>query len=462
MAAGVFLYENKIRPGMYSQINGRAKISGTLSERGTCALLLNTNSGALISEISANDILNDKVGKYGLTLADITDDANVYNYVYPYCNKVIVARLNYGGQKATVTAGGLVATAKHYGLGGNKLSFSVVANGSAFIVKTFLDNVEVVSRKCASIADVRSNDYIDFTPETESSELQAVAATSLAGGTNAADDSAFQKCIKALSEYDWNCAALCSLENKELFVNWIKSMREDRGKWRQGVIGIEDKEPECDYEGIIQVHQKFIIKDGAVNVDDLEDDGSDYNEVPDINLYMSVAFAAAITAGAEINVSNTYHTLPSQVSNVYPSFTLDDEFEALLQNGVFAFSRSSRGALVVEKDINSLHTFTQSRTKPFSKNGVIRVLDEITNTKQFYWETVFCGKIRNDANGRMLWKSQVIEILSTCVQMAAINPFASEDIVVELGDTVDSIRSYEIISPTDALEIVYNYVTVLG
>lgn len=461
MAAGVFLYENKIRPGMYSQISGRAKVSGTLSERGTCALLLNTDSGALISEISANDILNDKVGKYGLTLSDITDDANVYNYVYPYCNKVIVARLNYGGAKATATAGGLKATAKHYGLGGNKLSFSVVANGSAFIVKTFLDNVEVVSRKCASIADVKSNDYIDF-EAAGSDPLSAVSATTLSGGTNATDDSAFQKCIKALSEYDWNCAALCSLENKELFVNWIKSMREDRGKWRQGVIGIEDKEPECDYEGIIQVHQKFIIKDGSVNVDDLEDDGSDYNEVPDINLYMAVAFAAAITAGAEINVSNTYHALPSQVGNVYPSFTLDEEFEELLQDGVFTFSRSSRGALVVEKDINSLHTFTQTRTKPFSKNGVIRVLDEITNTKQFYWETVFCGKIRNDDNGRMLWKAQVIEILSTCVQMAAINPFSSDDIVVELGDTVDSIRSYEIISPTDALEIVYNYVTVLG
>lgn len=125
------------------------------------------------------------------------------------------------------------------------------------------------------------------------------------------------------------------------------------------------------------------------------------------------------------------------------------------------FTHNSANNIVIEKDINTLHTYTQTRTAPFSKNRVIRTLDELSNTKVAVWESMFIGKIDNNATGRNLLKSQIMNIIQSLVKLGALS---SNDvqIVVEQGEDVDKVRSYETVRPIDAMEQLYSYVTILG
>ena len=108
-----------------------------------------------------------------------------------------------------------------------------------------------------------------------------------------------------------------------------------------------------------------------------------------------------------------------------------------------------------------MHTYTQTRTPPFSKNRVIRTLDELSNTKVRVWEQSFIGKIDNNDVGRSLFQGQVLRIIDDLVKLGAIS---SNDVsvVVEPGDDVDKVRSYEQVRVIDAMEQLYSYVTVLG
>ena len=101
------------------------------------------------------------------------------------------------------------------------------------------------------------------------------------------------------------------------------------------------------------------------------------------------------------------------------------------------------------------------RTRPFSKNRVIRCLDEESNTKTLVWERSFIGKIDNNETGRNLFKAQVLRIIDDLVSIGAVSSGEIE-VIVEQGDTPDSVRSYERLRPIDAMEILYSYVTVLG
>ena len=57
----------------------------------------------------------------------------------------------------------------------------------------------------------------------------------------------------------------------------------------------------------------------------------------------------------------------------------------------FLISATSDGGVMVVKDINSLHTFTPNKGYDFSKNRVIRVLDEIAMTVSSTFEKIVHG-----------------------------------------------------------------------
>ena len=43
-----------------------------------------------------------------------------------------------------------------------------------------------------------------------------------------------------------------------------------------------------------------------------------------------------------------------------------------------------------------------------------------------------------------------------------LHDFSVDDVTVEAGNNVNEIRSYEQVRPTDSMEILYSYVTVIG
>lgn len=478
MAAGSFLFENKLRPGCYIQIKGVPKASANMSERGTVVILMNADSGGLLTEISANDILTGGSSAKGFPLSMFTDTKNILNYVYPYVNKLIIGRLNYGGSAASAIVLGtsespqLTATANYNGTFGNGLSVIIVAEatgegkykGQGFFVRTSL-NGEVVDEQNVKLPnELRDNDYLSFTKADSLSALSAVAAVDLAGGTNGTEsDGNLTKILGKLTGMSWNTLGFCGKDtNRSVIDTYIKNIRENKGKYRQGVLFNNGS---SDYEGIISPFQAFAVDDD--DVDWLDTESTDPTEEAErlaalrLRQMFAVGFVAAITAGSDVNISNTYAPVPANVIEVIPAPDEDEDVEADLRAGLLTFTHNSKNQIVIEKDINTLHTYTQIRTVPFSKNRVIRCLDELSNTKVMVWEEMFIGKIDNNVTGRNLLKSQIMTIIQNLVKVGALNE-SDTQIIVEQGDDPDKVRSYETVRPIDAMEQLYSYVTVLG
>ena len=119
------------------------------------------------------------------------------------------------------------------------------------------------------------------------------------------------------------------------------------------------------------------------------------------------------------------------------------------------------GAVCVEKDINTLHTFTVDKGYAFSKNRVVRCLDEIGNTVALVFNRNYCGKIDNDEIGRNMYKTELISMMDNLVDLGAVQNFdGASDITVLPGQDVDSVVVDMTVQPVDSMEKLYMTVNV--
>ena len=202
----------------------------------------------------------------------------------------------------------------------------------------------------------------------------------------------------------------------------------------------------ADYEGIISVAQGY----------------KTVNETVSPTTF--VAYVAGLTAGANVDESNTYHVIEGATSIVYPVGVTpygNEEIIAALQAGKFVLSTRQDGAVVVEQDINTLHTFTPDKGYTFSKNRVIRTLDEINNSVSLLFERSYIGKVNNNEDGRNVFKADVISYLNTLQSISAIQNFdASTDIQIYAGEAIDAVVIDLAIQPVDSMEKLYMTVMV--
>jgi hypothetical protein len=435
--------------------------------------MISSEEGIYISDSTFNEFVDDNdnsvvITQYVTATGDITVPSENDS------ENPIVIQLSGGSEGSGGGSGDPLLTAKanYEGTFGNGLSVMIVAEasgegkykGQGFFVRTSL-NGEVVDEQNVKLpSELRDNDYLQFIKADDLSSLSAVAAVDLAGGVNGEEsDGNLNKIIGKLTGLSWNTLGFCGKDdNKSVIETYIKNLRENKGKYRQAVLFNNSS---SDYEGIVSPFQAFAV-DGD-DVDWLETPSEDADEEAErqaelrLRQMFAVGFVAAITAGSDVNISNTYAPVPANVIEVIPAPDEDEDVEEDLRAGLLTFTHNSRNQIVIEKDINTLHTYTQTRTVPFSKNRVIRCLDELSNTKVMVWEEMFIGKIDNNVTGRNLLKSQILAIIQNLVKLGALNE-SDTQIVVEPGDDPDKVRSYETVRPIDAMEQLYSYVTVLG
>ena len=92
---------------------------------------------------------------------------------------------------------------------------------------------------------------------------------------------------------------------------------------------------------------------------------------------------------------------------------------------------------------------------------VIRVLDEAGNTCESTWDDNYCGKLDNDADGRNIYKADLVKYGEILQGIHAITNFlGAEDIEVTIGDAVDSVVVNWPIQPVDSMEKLYMTFTV--
>ena len=131
-----------------------------------------------------------------------------------------------------------------------------------------------------------------------------------------------------------------------------------------------------------------------------------------------------------------------------------------MENGEFVFTEQ-RGSVVIEQDINSLTTFNTEKSQAFSKNRVLRCLDDIANNSKKAFEDKFIGQINNDQDGRELFKADRINYFNGLQGAGAITNFSAEDIEISSGNEKESIVMNVQVQPVDAMEKLYMTVEVL-
>lgn len=442
MAGGTWLAQNKVRPGAYINFKGVRKPLSNLGTRGVVTFPTAMSWGATITELLSTDLYNgESLAKIGYEGTD--EQAQLFREALKNCYKAIVYRLDTGGTKAQAVMGALTAVAKYAGVLGNQVSVAVVANGSLYDVITYFKNAEKNRQTVATVQELEGNDYVNF---SGTGAPTVNSGTLLTAGTNGTVvEATYTTYLNAIKAYNWNVMAIpqdSSVANTAV-LTFINDLRSNFGKAVQAVL-FDDTS--ADTEGIITTNQGYATATEIISPETF------------------VAYAAGLTAGAQSNESNTYKVIADAISIVYPSGVTpygDAEIISALKAGKFILSTRQDGAVVVEQDINTLHTFTPTKDYTFSKNRVIRTLDEINNQVNLIFATSYIGKVDNTDAGRTIFKADLISFLNTLQGIGAIQNFDSgTDISIQAGDTIDSVLVNLAVQPVDSMEKLYMTVNV--
>jgi hypothetical protein len=417
LGGGTFTAQNKVLPGTYINYVSAAIGSAAIGVRGIIAMPIELDWGESgVIEVTSSSFATYCKKQLGYPI-DSEKLANIRE-VMANATTLYIYRLNGSGEKATCNYG----TAKYAGTRGNDLTIGISANvddTSKFNVTTYLDGVEVEKQTVAAATELEDNDYVTFKTDAT---LEATAGTPLAGGTNSTvDGTAYTEALAAFESYSFNTLACLSDEDtiKAVVVSYVKRMRDEVGSKFQAVI----HDVAADYEGVI-------------NVDDI-------NAIP---------WVAGAVGACAINKSCTNMKYNGELE-ITSNYT-QAELEKALKAGKFVFTTVGSEVHVL-RDINSLTTLTTEKGRDFSNNQVIRVLDDDANTTAEIFNKTFLGKVNNNEDGRIAFKSALVTAALEMQNIGAISDFTKDDITVEEGNLSESVVVTKYIKPSQAMEILY-------
>jgi len=433
MAGGIWTAQNKVRPGAYVNVKSNVNVETPGSNSGVMALPLVINYGSdSIVQIDASSDLS----QFGY---DLTDSAMLLvKEGLKRATSVLVGRVGGAGVKAGVTEGSTTITALYGGTRGNDINIVSTANVNitgSFDVATYVGGRLVDSQTVENIEDLITNQVVEF---SGTGALTAFTVT-LSGGTDKAPvANDYMDFFEKIQMYDFNTLALPVADEaiKIAGASFITRMRDDEGKKCQLVVAGY----KADHEAVINVKNGVVLSDGTV-----------------ITVEQATAWVAGASAGAGVAGSLTYSAYEGAV-DVTDRY-LNSDTIAALQSGEFLFTEK-RGEVVVEQDINSLTTFTTDKSRDFSKNRVLRVLDDIANDAKKSFEDNYIGKTNNTVDGRELFKADRITYFESLLAVGAITDFSADDVTIVAGDDKDSIYMETAVQPIDAMEKLYMLVNV--
>ena len=422
-SGGTFTTYNKVLPGAYINFVSKVRASSPLGERGIVALPLKLSWGKTgqIININAEDFQKKATELLGYHYLD--PNLKPLREVFKYSKEVKLFRLG-SGDKASANIGNLTITAKYPGARGNAFAVKIVANlNDTFSIITLLENREVYFETVNSILDLTTGDnpYLDYEGE---GDLTVTAGLSLTGGTdNSVTNSEYTKFLELVEVESFNVLACDSTDDtvKGLFESFTKRLRDDEGVKFVTVLHDYSK---ADYEGVISVKNE-----------------------PEF-LY----WIAGATAGAEVNESLTNKVYNGGYTTSQKFTTT--ELKNSVQAGEFALYDDGQGLRVL-KDINSFTSFENNKNSDFSHNQVIRVLDSLANDIAGVFNNQFLGKQQNDATGRDIFKSEIINYVQTLQSLGAVENFSAADVAVKKGTEKGDVVVDLSVQPVSAMDKLY-------
>ena len=445
MAGGTWLSQNKILPGVYINVKSKGNMPVAAGQKGVVAICepLSWGPSGVVSEyISGDDptpiIGNNLLSNAALFLREMTKGSDTT----PPPKKILIYRpTGTSGAKATATVGALTATAKYNGTRGNDISIVVTAdpdNAGFYTIATVVDGEIVASCYLDDLDNLESNDWADLSGT--GTTITTTAGTALTGGvdpTVSATD--YADFMTAVEPYQFD--VVCYDGSNATIASALQAF----------VIRVSDS-----------VGRKCILVAAGLTTPNSERvinvlNGVKLSDGTSLTAQQATWWVAGAEAGAPYNKSLTFAQYPGSVE-ANPKKTTS-ELETAVTAGQLVFFDEFELVRVCT-DINSLTSFTPDKGSEFSKNRVMRVLDQICNDVYAQFSKYYIGKLDNNEDGRGLMKAWIVGYLKEMQANNGIQDFDSSDVTVEQGNTLDSVVVTIAIMPVDSVEKVYTTITV--
>lgn len=440
MAGGNWTNQDKVLPGVYTNYRGSGNNPSVTGDRGVVGI---PTVFPWLAEKTPIYFSGEDAAK--LT-ADFGADAILITEAKKNASQVCLFRLN-SGTKATATIGNLLCTAKYSGTYGNRLSISVentVGQTGKFDVVTWLDTTEIDRQTVADITGLTNNSWITFAKSGTDAALAVSAGTKLANGTNGTVTNADYAAFLSAMELQSVNAIACPSDDADviaLFTAFEKRMIQEEGKYLQTVV----PDTEADFEGVISAKNGVILSNGI-----------------HITKVMATAYIAGAEAACALGDSLTGAEYIGAVD-------VDERYSgtqqtAFAKTGQLVFIPSSVGGnkVTIQKDINTLTTFTDKRTYAMSKNTVIRTLFGVATEINNRWDSYFKGKVTGNKDGRGLFQANILAYFRSLEKDEVLHDVVPEDVVVTAGELIDATVVTYAIRPTDKMETLYNTIVLEG
>lgn len=423
LGGGNFITQNKVLPGTYINTVSLAKSTAELSERGTCALALALDWGesGKVFTVTAEDFQKNSLKLFGYNYAD--EKLKDIREIFKHAKTVHFYRLN-DGEIAKNT----YCNAKYGGIVGNNIQIVIENNEknttglydvSTYFKGVLVDKQTEIEGTTNNLVD---NDYVTWIKNIS----LAVTNTPLTGGvTNTYDDSACQFFLDKIESYSFNTIGILDTNATALLVAWTKRMRDEVGAKFQAVIQ-GDTYTDVDYEGIVKI----------VNSNDTS----------------LISWVVGALASCNINESLTNFKYDGE-NLIFTDYT-QSELADLLTEGWFIFHKVGDDVRVLE-DVNSFVSFTEEKSRDFSSNQTIRVIDQSAIDIALLFNTKYLGKIPNDESGRISLWNDILKLNQKMQDLRAIENFKADDLIIEKGETKKAVIVTNPIEPVNAMAQLY-------
>lgn len=432
LGGGNFTLQNKVLPGSYINVVSASGSGTAAAKRGNAAIGMELEWGEdnKIITLTSGDFQKNsrKILGYDYTHEKLKGLRDLFKNAHT----VYLYKLTSGGTKASNE----FAEALYCGARGNDLRIVVAANvdtEGSYDVSTYLDARLVDTQTVTKNSELEPNDYVTFKKD---GVLEATAGINLTGGTNGTvDGGSHQDFLDRIERFtNTNAIGTTSTEKevKSLYAAFAKRMRDEVGVKLQAVLY---KYP-ADYEGVVNVKNK-----------------ADESTAESSMVYWTLG----ATAGCAINADNTNKTYDGEFKpDVEYTQT---ELEKAIINGEFVFHQVGNEVKVLD-DINSLTTLTEEKGEIFKSNRTIRTVDQIATDIAALFNTMYLGSGNNDKDGRIsLWKD-IVKHHEELQKIRAIENFVGTDVVVEQGESRDSVAVTDSITVTSTMKKLYMTVVV--
>lgn len=443
MAGGTFDSQNKVLPGVYIRFKSNSGLQLNVGERGTVAICEPMSWGAVgqVVEVENGADTTPYCG-YGIT----TPQARFLNEMFkgtgrtPGAKKVLLYRPSAtGAAQATTSVGDLTVTALYPGARGNDISVIVSANvdNSTFSVSTVVDGEVKDVQNVASIPELAGNDWVTF---SGTGNLTANSGTALTGGVDGTvAAAAYATFLTNIEPYKFDILVYDGTDatTQAAFASFVERMAKENGQYSQLVTANMSG---ANSRFVVNVVTGATLADGTV-----------------LTAPQVCWWAGGALAGAGYNESLTYASYVGAVESS-PPMTNTEKISALNAGNWVLFTED--GVVKVLQDINSLTAFTPDIGKVYRKNRTIRLCNTIANDVYREFSTNYIGLINNNSNGRMMFKSAIVNYMLTLQGQQAIQNFTADDVEVLPGEDNDAIVINLKIQTVDSVEKIYMTVTV--